>query len=122
MNSENNNNPNNVNITEDSFFADMPALVSDSESGSEYESESESESEYEYESDVEYESPSDSEVESETDYSDMPDLISLEQLELINNLCKPFVNNQNLQNSLNEIPIYTIDSEDDSDDDFTNPS
>ena len=54
MNSENNNNPNNVNTTEDSLFADMPGLISDSEYDSEYESEVEIEYEYESASEAEF--------------------------------------------------------------------
>ena len=140
MNSENNNNPNNVNTTEDSLFSDMPALISDTESESDTESNFSdmpqlvSDTEYDnvnipdYNNEDEYDDANSSDEEdnkSETDYSDMPELISLEQLELINSLCKPFTDNQNLQNSLYEIPIYTIDSEDysedDIEDDFTNP-
>ena len=138
MNSENN--PNNVNTTEDSLFSDMPALISDTESESDTESDMDyydmpqlvSDTEYdnvnipddnnEDDEDDDANSSDEEDNKSETDYSDMPELITLEQLELINSLCKPFINNQNLQNSLYEIPIYTIDSEDDSEDDFTNPS
>jgi hypothetical protein len=90
----------------------------------EYESDSEYDSEYEYAAEyvAEYvaESEVESEVESETDYSDMPELISMEQLEVIKNLCKsynPFINNQDLQNILNEIPIYSIDSDEEDEED-----
>ena len=130
MNYENNNNPNNVNSTEDSLFSDMPPLISDSDSDSDSEYENES-SDTDSENDAinaympELISDYESEDESETDYSDMPELISMEQLELINNLCKPFINNQDLHNTTNIVPIYSIDSEDNEDSeydfDFINP-
>ena len=59
---EHNNNPNNINTTEDSLFADMPELISDT----------------------------DSEPYSDTDYSDMPELISIDETELINRLTYSF--------------------------------
>ena len=101
MNSENNNNPDNVNKTEDSLFSDIPELISDSEFESDAESDTISETDY---SDIpelisihedEDENVYESDTLSETDYSDMPDLISSYQLQLINNLCKRIQNNNN---------------------------
>jgi len=107
---EHNNNPNNVNTTEDSLFDDMPELISDAELESDTEEELQSHTDYsdmpELLSDTE--SEPEFEPESDTDYSDMPELVSIDETELINRLRYSF---QSLQNT-NKFSIDSEDSED----------
>ena len=115
---EHNNNPNNVNTTEDSLFDDMPELISDSELESDTEEELQSHTDYTDYSDMpellsDTESEPEFEPESDTDYSDMPELISIDETELINRLRYSF---QSLQHT-NKFSIDSEDSEDSKDED-----
>ena len=111
---EHNNNPNNVNTTEDSLFDDMPELISDTELDYDTEEELQSHTDYsnmpELLSDTE--SEPESKLESDTDYSDMPELVSIDETELINRLAYSF---QSLQHT-NKFSIDSEDSEDSEED------